>query len=88
MEEKMDNLKIKGKLIKINWKTQQQDDIGEIELSPFTPEEISNLKEGDEVLVKCKIRDVRYNQEMIVIVGHHINIVYHFLPQSQHTHNV
>jgi hypothetical protein len=80
----MNKIKVKGKLTSsVSALKRFIGDEATISLTPPTAEEISKLKEGDEVLVRCKVRDVKYSQGCIVAMAHHIDNIYAILPQDK-----
>ena len=86
----MDNLKIKGKFrgavnvcggLNLENKPIKYNALVEIELSPPTPEEILNLKERDEALIKVKV--MKKGQELFdYIKNSFLSDVYAIFPQQ------
>jgi len=72
-------MRIKGKLVK---NIEQVDDYKEAEIE-LPPVDLSKIKEGDEVWVKCKLRDVQYSQKMVIAMAHKMkDIIAHFSPEK------
>ncbi len=89
-------IKIKGKLNR-TWIRGKNFDIGkpslwdeaEISLTPPTPSEIAGLKEGDEILVKRKVRCINGKKTLIITDDNETDIVAIFpQPQQEYKFNL